>query len=223
MNNKIISTALNAFIYFFCVSSVFAGQMETSLINKNGFYIGADIGVADLMNKESHSVMPESHQLSDIGAVGGIFIGYDYGFNHYLRGALEGFVDATGLNTSIQHASNTYKMKQYYNIGIRVLPEYVFTPFTVGHVILGYVNGRFNINDNGVYGLINTNYNRNGFQVGLGVTTAVRSNIFLRLDALYDAYTSNTNQGVGLTTPTQLYTNRFSQLAGEFAVIYKWC
>lgn len=217
MNNKILSTTLKVLVSFFCVSNiVFAGQV-------NGFYMGADIGAADLMTKESHTVSPESHQLGSIGAVGGGFIGYDYGINENIRFAIEGFAEATNLNTRLQHASSTYKMEQLYNLGIRVLPEYVFTPFTVGHLIFGYVNGRFHINDNGVYGFINTCYNQSGFQTGLGMTTALRNNVFVRLDALYDAYASNTNKGVGLSTPAQFYTNRFSQLAGEFAVIYKFC
>jgi opacity protein-like surface antigen len=224
MNYKMVSIAFACFFSF--TNLTLAAKMPivgTSLITQNGFYIGADVGAADFMDKESHTVTPESHQLGSIGAVGGIFIGYDYGLNNKVRLAVEGFADATDLNTSLQHASNTYKMDQDYNLGLRLLPEYVFTPFTVGHVILGYANGRFHINDNGVYGLINTSYNQSGFQTGLGVTTALKNNIFIRLDALYDTYPSKTNQGVGLTSPTQSYSNRFSQLAGEFSVIYKIC
>jgi opacity protein-like surface antigen len=189
----------------------------------NGFYIGASAGAADFMNKESHSVAPESHQLGSIGAVGGLFGGYDVDLNNWARLGIEGFVEATSLSTSISHAANTYQMNEDYNFGIRLLPEYVFSQATVGHIILGYVNGRFRIQDNGVYGIINTTYHQSGMQTGLGISTALQNNFFIRLDALYDAYASTTNTGTGLTTPTQSYTNRFSQLAGELGILYKFC
>lgn len=134
-------------------------------------------------------------------------------------------MDATGLNTSLSHAPNTYQMNQRYNVGVRVLPEYVFTPYTSGHWIFGYANGRFHINDNGVYGLINTEYNRSGFQTGAGFTTVLRDNLLLRMDGLYNIYSSNISQGIGLATSgqaSQFYTNKFSQLAGEFSLIYKF-
>ncbi len=226
MDNKIFSLILKIAIYFFALSNIaFAlakGEMASSLITQNGFYVGGDMGAADFMDKESHSVNPESHQLGAVGAVGGGVIGYDYGINNNYRVAIEGFIDANNLNANIKHAPSTYKMSQQYNIGVRLLPEYVFTPYTVGHFIVGYANGRFTINDNGVYGFINTSYNQSGFQTGAGLTTVLIKNIFVRLDALYTSFPSSTKQGVGLSTPTQNYTNRFSQLAGEFAVIYKF-
>jgi opacity protein-like surface antigen len=220
MYNKIIATALMTCL---CIVANEASASNTSLITTNGFYVGGALGVADFLNKESHSVEPESHQLGSLGAVGGVLAGYDYGINNWSRVAVEGFVELTDLSTSISHGANTYTMNQDYNLGIRLLPEYVFTPFTVGHLILGYVNGRFHINDNGVYGLVNTTFHQSGFQTGLGLVTTVRENIFVRIDALYDGYGSNTNTGTGIATPTQSYTNRFSQLAGEFALIYKFC
>lgn len=226
MRNKMFAASLIASICLMGATNIACAEsasvMETSVITKNGFYIAGDIGAADLMTKESHSVAPESHQLGSIGAVGGAFVGYDYGFNNRVRFAVEGFIEAANQSASISHGSNTYTMQQDYNLGVRVLPEYVFTPFTVGHIILGYVNGRFHINDNGVYGIINTAYHQSGFQAGAGFTTAVWNNILFRLDALYDAYPSNTSTGVGLTTATQGYTNRFSQFGGEFAVVYKF-
>jgi hypothetical protein len=200
-----------------------ATPLQSSLMTTNGFYVAGAVGAANLMTKESHSVAPESHQLGSLGPVGDIFVGYDYGFNNQVRLAAEGFVEAANQSASISHGANTYKMEQDYNLGVRLLPEYVFTPFTVGHVILGYVNGRFHINDNGVYGVINTTYHQGGFQTGAGFATAIQKNIFIRLDALYDTYPSSTHTGIGLTTPTQSYTNRFSQLAGELALIYKFC
>lgn len=191
----------------------------------NGFYLGADVGVANFMDKEAHIVNPESHKLGAPGAIGGGYVGYDYGINCITRIAIEGFVDATGLQTSIKHSSDSYRMNQRYNVGIRLLPTYLFTPCTMGHLVVGYANGQFQIKDNGVYGLINKTYHKNGFQLGAGFTTALPNNFFLRLDALYNSYRSNTDKGKGLpgaSKPYQIYKNRFSQLAGELSLYYKF-
>lgn len=219
MNNNILKALV--FIGFLGIAT---GSFAA--ITDNGFYVGGDIGAANLTNKESHSTNPESHTLGSMGIIGGGFVGYDYGVNCQSRAALEAFVDATGLNTNLQHASSIYKMKQRYNIGVRVLTEYVFTPCTVGHFIVGYVNGRFRIQDNGVYGYVKSAYRRNGFQLGAGLTTTLTDQMFVRVDALYNSYSSHTSKGaalVGTNYPFQFYKNRFKQLAGELSLIYKFC
>lgn len=191
---------------------------------KNSFYIGIDAGAADLMNKESHSVNPESHNLGVIGPVAGAYAGYDFGIVSQFRAAVEIFLDVTDLQTRIVHDNNTYRMYQYYNTGIRLLPAYVFEPQTTAHLIFGYANGRFKIKDNGVYGLVSDSYNSGGYQVGMGFDTQLQEHFFVRLDALYNSYGSTTKQGTGLTGAgsTQSYTNRFSQLAGELSLYYRF-
>ena len=229
MRNQFFSAL--AFIGFSSVSGVMLASgaitiPTTSALTQNGFYLAADIGAADFMTKESHSVNPESHQLGSMGIIGGGYVGYDFDVSNRFRLAMEGFGDATGLNTNLKHSANIYQMSQNYNLGIRLLPEYVFTPNIVGHIILGYANGNFSIKDNGVYGYINTSYNLSGFQTGIGFTTTLKNNLFVRLDALYDIYSSSTSRGLGLEgsgEPFQYYTNTFSQLAGELSLIYKFC
>lgn len=203
----------------------FAGTMGHNYVPMihNGFYIAGEIGTAGLVDKESHRSLPETHQLGAIGVIGGGYVGYEYSFNNTWGLALEFFADATGLNAAITHTPSTYHHHQSYDLGVRVLPEYTFTPATTGHVILGYTNGKFHIADNGVYGYINTGYNKSGFQTGLGFSTALNDNFLIRVDAIYDIYASQTNVGLGLTTGTiQLYTNTFSTLAGELSLIYKF-
>src|SRR3990167_2261668 len=203
-------------------SMMFAGVAQAAHTD-NGFYLGVDAGAANLMDKESHSVASESHQLAAAGPVFGAYLGYDYGITNTFRLALEAFLDATLMQTSIQHAPNTYNMNQLYNMGIRLLPAYVFTAETTGHFIVGYTNGRFKIKDNGVYGMVNSTYNTCGLQFGFGADTALINNFFVRLDALYDIYNSDTKTGTGLApAASQFYTNRFSQLAGELSVYYKF-
>jgi outer membrane immunogenic protein len=200
------------------------GEIESSLITQPGFYIAGDIGASNLINNESHTVNAETHQLGAVGLVGGGFIGYDFRVLENVMLGLEAFADANALNMDIQHFNNSYKMNSTYNLGVRVLPSYVFTPFTLGHVILGYTNDHFNIRDNGVYGYINSSFNQSGFQGGLGFTTTARKNVFVRLDGIYSIYASKSSTGLGLTTatPYQYYNNQFSTLMGELSLIYKF-
>ncbi len=220
MKNKI----LVAFAASLVLLNVTAVHADNALAMQNGFYVGVDAGAANLMNKESHSGNPESHQLGAFGPVAGVYAGYDYGMTCQYRIAVEAFLDETWSQMQIEHAGNSYKMNQLYHFGARLLPEYVFTSTTFGHIILGYTNGRFNVKDNGVYGFINSSYNTNGFQTGIGFDTVLINNFFIRLDGLYDMYSSNTQYGTGLngTGSAQAYTNRFSQLAGELSIYYKF-
>lgn len=190
--------------------------------NQSGFYVGVDAGATNLMDKESHSVNPESHQLNVIGPTAGILAGYDYGINAFWRIGIEAFANLTQLSADIKHAPDTYQVKQNYNFGLRLLPAYAFTPCTLGYLIFGYANGQFKINDNGVYGIVNNTFHQSGFQTGLGLTIIASKNVQWRLSSIYTAYSSSTTSGIGLTTPTQSYTNRFRQLSGELALIYKF-
>lgn len=209
-------------ILMLTASMLLCGMTGTTFAN-NGFYLGVDAGAANLMDKESHTLNPESHQLGAVNPVLGGYLGYDYGLSNRVRIAAEAFVDHTWMQTSIEHAGNTYKMNQHYNVGLRLLPAYAFAPDTSGHVILGFANGRFKIKDNGVYGTVNSTHNASGWQVGAGLDRALQNNFFVRLDALYDFYNAKTTQGSGLISgTTQLYSNRFSQLAGELSVYYKF-
>ncbi len=220
---------MNIRIYLFGIgllsSTIFAGTMgnENTRLIQNGFYLAGEIGTASLVDKESHSLLPETHQLGSSGIIGGGYLGYEYGISDYCGLSLEFFADATGFNAAITHEPFTYHHNQSHDIGVRVLPEYAFTPETTGHIILGYSNGQFNISDNGVYGYIDNSFTTNGFQTGLGFTTLLRDNFSLRFDAIYDIYASETRSGAGLTAgTTQLYTNAFSTLAGELSLIYKF-
>ena len=188
----------------------------------SGLYIAGDLGAAGLASKESHNFIPETHQLGAAGILGGGYVGYEYWVNNYGL-ALEVFADATGLNSAITHQPYTYQNQQTYDIGVRALPKHAFTPLTTGHIILGYINGRFNIADNGVYGYVNNAFNLSGFQTGVGFTTVVKGNLSLRVDGIYDIYSGQTSYGQGLeSNTTQGYTNTFSTVAGELSLIYKF-
>lgn len=221
--NTVLTAVTGAFLLTSSLSSAGTMGNEDARIIQNGFYVAGEIGVANLGDKESHSLPSETHQLGAFGVIGGGYLGYEYAINDHCGLGLEFFADATGLNAAITHDPSTYQLNQSYDIGVRFVPEYAFTPATAGHIILGYTNGKFNISDNGVYGYIDTSYNTSGFQTGLGYTTRLHNNISLRLDLIYDIYASETSSGTGLIAgTTQLYTNTFSTLAGELSLIYKF-
>src|SRR6185437_12175351 len=109
------------------------------------------------------------------------------------------------------------------NLGLRLLPGYEISPATIAHLILGYSYAQFAIKDNGNYGIVNSQFNKNGFQVGLGAITSVFNNVFIRMDLLYTDYSSQNSNGRTTNTPPtlQVYHNDFASLEGNFAIIYK--
>lgn len=222
LSKSIVFSALFVNAQLLCAGSM--GQ-EISILAKSGFYVGGDIGLSNLIDAESHSVLPESHQLSATGIVGGGLLGYDYAFQDKVILGIEAFINANGLNTAISRSLNiAYKQNSRYNWGVRVLPKYLFTPNTDGHLLLGYTQANFNLNDNGVYGLLNTSFNKSGFQGGLGFTNTLANNLLIRLDALYSIYANNSNIGTGSNLSAsinQVYKNQFSTLEGNVSLIYK--
>lgn len=206
---------------------VSAGSMgpESTILEQSGFYVGGDIGLSNLLDTESHTTLPESHQLSSTGIVGGGLLGYDYALREKIVLGVEGFINANGLNTAISRTTTAYKQNSRYNWGVRVLPKYLFTSNTDGHLLIGYTQAKFNLNDNGVYGLLNTGFNKSGFQGGLGFTNTLKHNLLIRLDALYSIYSKSSNIGTGSNlnaSVNQVYKNQFSTLEGDVSLIYKF-
>jgi hypothetical protein len=217
-------------IFALCLNAqlLFADNVDTkfTLLEHRGFYVGGDIGLANLMDSESHRILPESHQLGATGIIGGVLFGYDYAVAQNWMFGMEGFFNANGLNMMIQRSPYSYKQKSRYNFGFRVLPKYLLTDNTDAHLILGYTTARFNINDNGVYGMLYPgSFNLSGFQGGFGFNTAIMFNLFVRLDAIYASYTSRAYTGIGSNlSPSinQVYYNKFSSLEGTLSLIYKF-
>lgn len=211
---------------FLSSSWVFAGTMgpvQNTILTQDGAYLAGSIGVMNLQDRFNHSYNPEAHQLSSTGILGGGYGGYDYGITDKFRIAVEGFIDAVGANSGISHPPHSMNVSQKYQAGGRLLPEYVFSQDIVGHWIFGYVNGRFDFTDNGVYGNANSNFNTSGFQTGLGFTTIVKNNILVRLDGFYNIFSGQTTTAPS-TNPTnfETYQNTFGNLVGEVSLIYKF-
>lgn len=199
------------------------GDDNLSPIYDNGFYIAGNIGLENLFDNESHTLYPEKHELGSLGILGGGFIGYDYAFGAQTTLALEFFADAIGAQTSIGHTPSRYTMNQQYDIGLRLLPKYRFNEDATAHLILGYVNGHFSIADNGVYGIMSSNFNNSGFQTGFGLTTTLTTHLMTRLDMIYNLYASNTSVGNYITPPArQTYQNQFNTLVGQFSAVIKF-
>lgn len=216
-------------------SSAFSGTMGTESISTSlhGVYIGGTIGASDLQNKTTHYISPEIHHLGGIGIIGGGFLGYDFSFTPKIKMGLEGFANATGLNTAIQHydqttriQTNSEEMNSRYNLGVRILPGYQFTPDTDGHIIIGYSNAKFKHLDNGTYGFLDTDFNKNGFQGGLGCKSNLSyQHVSLRLDMLYTRYSKQNSTGTGLAgsgSAYQYYTDIFSTLEADLSLIYQF-
>ncbi len=212
----------------------FAGTMGSTTNNLfHGFYVGGSIGVSDLQDRAAHSIAPELHHVGGIGITGGGIIGYDFNILEHFNLGVEGFGNATGLNsdilhydqaTGVQDTSETFNNR--YNAGVRVLPGYQYNPTTEGHLIFGFSNASFKNNDNGTYGYLNSSFNSNGFQTGMGWKSSVMNpQSLLRLDVLYTRYSGQNSIGTGLAgsgSAFQYYTDTFSTLEADLSLIYKF-
>ncbi|HVT62247.1 MAG TPA: outer membrane beta-barrel protein [Legionellaceae bacterium] len=206
----------------------FAGTMgNTSIDDYTGFYVGADIGLAGLVNSESSDYPYLSHQMSALGIVGGGLVGYDLSLFNRFKLGFEGFLNANGLNIADRAyypPVSAYTVNASYNGGVRVLPGYELSSNIITHAILGYANAKFNIQDNGDYGYINQEMNKSGFQAGLGWKIGITPALWVRLDALYTIYNTIASTG-GSNNPSyafQVYNNQFNTVEGDLTLLYKF-
>lgn len=218
-----------AVAFFLFSHCVFAGESsQSSCHHYDGFYLGANLGVSSLSDKEStNNPIHDVHYLGAAGIIGGGLLGYDFTLKEQWKLGLEGFINATDITLSDNQnyaPQTSYTVDMYYNTGLRLLPGYEFTPRTIGHLIIGYSYAKFAIKDNGNYGTINTQFQSNGLQLGLGMNTIVFNNFSLRADMLYTLYASQSSKGLTTTTPPsiQVYSNNLSTLEGNLALIYKF-
>lgn len=207
----------------------FAGSMgEQQALPYDGLYVGGDVGVSNLTDRQSTSPSsPATHQLGATGAVGGGVVGYDYRWSDNLNLGVEWFMNGTGLNVAAEQfyaAFPAYTANMRYDLGVRVLPGYELSPGTVGHVLLGYANGKFHIQDNGDFGVVNQSFSKSGFQSGLGIRTPILGGLSIRGDLLYTIYASQTTAGVTTSSPAtvQNYQNSFATLEGNLTLLYKF-
>lgn len=231
---KMITTSLS-FLLLLGYDNAFSGSMglENKGNDDRAFYVGIDMGVSDFQDKTSHTILPETHHLGGLGVVGGGFVGYDFRLMNTLMLGLEGFANATGLNTSIQHyyqttgvQDNSEKISSRYNLGVRLLPGLQLNQEHEGHLIIGYSNASFKHLDNGTYGYLDTGFHQHGLQVGAGwKTNVLNRNTLLRLDVLYTRYASQNSTGLGLPgsgSPYQYYADRLNTLEADLSLIHKF-
>lgn len=209
-------------------NTVFGGSMGAVERDAyDGVYVGADIGVIDLIDKESTLNPSIAHSMSATGITGGLLAGYDYTIVDRIKLGFEGVVNANGVSASdlaLYAPVSSYRINSSYDVGFRFLPGYEINPGTVGHILLGYSNARFHIQDSGDYGFINQTMNKSGFQCGLGAKTLITDHLSLRADALYTQYSNSSNIGASNNSNyfTQVYKNNFAFLEGDLTLIYKF-
>lgn len=234
MRSKMVKIALLTGLT--CISTaVFSGAMgpEKTATHLGAYYIGASLGISDLQDTTSHEVTPETHHLSGLGILGGGFVGYNFNFTPKIYAGLEGFANATGLNSSIKHydqatgiQDHSENIRSRYNLGLRLIPGFQFTPENEGHLIIGYSNASFKHSDNGTYGYLDTTFNQNGFQTGAGWKTQFfNPNMLVRLDVLYTVYSGQLSTGLGLPgsdSALQFYRDEFNTLEADLSLIYQF-
>ncbi len=203
-----------------------AGGMTTEpmqpVSNYDGFYLGGDVGGMGFTSDRHgyNTTADDTRDLGDIDVQGGGLLGYDFTLSNHFKLGLEGFIaDDQIANIFTNNISGAqYQMKLRYNWGVRVLPGYEFSEGTVAHLVLAYSDAYFNESDTGFNTVLaSTNFDKGGFQTGLGVTTPLAGNFFMRVDALYTMYGTHTNTGSTVT-----YRSYLSTMEGDFGITYKF-
>ncbi|NBX84872.1 MAG: hypothetical protein EBQ95_04590 [Gammaproteobacteria bacterium] len=219
-----------------CLSAFVTLSSYAYAYDFKNFYIGGDIGIANLVDKESTGYPNIAyHHLGATGLVGGGLVGYDFSILERFNLGLEWFMNATALNDSAYQfypkpngVSPTYNAHMQYNLGFRGLPGYAFNSTTIGYIVLGYAYGKFNIQDNGDYGFVSSNITESGFQSGAGIKTQIWNNFYIRTDILYTTYTPSNVNGIATNNqgnPGTLsinYSNSFSTLEADVTFMYKF-
>jgi hypothetical protein len=203
--------------------------------NYDGFYIGADVGGGALLASNSWTetvpgvvTQTNSGRRGYAGIVGGGLLGYDFTLYDHFKLGLEGFITADQLpitsyvSSSSVAYSYTSNNKLRYNWGVRAIPGYEFSEGTVAHIILGYSKGYFSYSNTSTYASLSGNYNRNGFQFGMGITTPLFSHVSFGVDAIGTWYGSNTITGTGTSSSTNTWTNKLGTLEGLASLRYKF-
>ena len=228
MNN--IHFSIIAGVLFAANTLVYAGDMGAAPASclDSGFYFGGNVGLLNLNDHESTTSPSDAHQLGAPGVNGGGMLGYDFSFNEQFKIGTEWFMNAVSNSVAAEELYSpyaAYTAKMRYEVGVRVLPRYALTPCTFAHLILGYTDGNFVINDNGNFGFIHKKFSQNGFQTGVGIMTATEFNIplFFRADLIYSNYAAISSYGKTTSqNQEQIYNNNFSTIAGNLALIYQF-
>ena len=127
-------------LLFLSVQSVIAANVDETQFKYDAVYIGADIGVANLVDAQSTTYPTTGHHMSSTGIVGGGLVGVDFSVGRFFKIGLEGFGNANGLQASNlkKHPPyGEYRVRAKYNAGVRILPGYHLSNNTIGHVLLG--------------------------------------------------------------------------------------
>lgn len=196
--------------------------------NSDGFYAGLGIGASSFFDRHSTSVpaipFNSSADLGKIGFIGGGLLGYNWDFPSRFNFGMEVFLNGTTAKASLNDGVDTYTAKSRYNYGFRILPGYKWNCDTVSYVILGVANGNFNTSytDNLRNRSGSTNFNRTGWQVGLGSATNVWCNkLFLRGDIIYTGYGTRNVNGTYIGEPAT-FGHRLSTLDAMISLVYKF-
>lgn len=190
----------------------------------DGFYAGLGIGAEGFFDRQNASVpafgISESSNLGNIGFIGGGLLGYNFAFPDRFNFGMEIFLNGTTAKASVNDTFSSASTKTRYNYGFRILPGYKWNCDTVSYVILGVAGGAFNTSfSDGFTGRSGSNnFNRTGWQVGLGSATNIWCNkLFLRGDIIYTGYGSR-NTGNSFVSAS----NKLSTLDGMVSLVYKF-
>ncbi len=197
-----------------------------------GFYVGAGLGPEATDFKQSSTIVsPGSFNVkntthfSGTGFFGSLFGGYAWNQKQfYLAGEANinmSSLDFQASNDEFIHSSFSethYKMQ--HEVGLSILPGYLFTNTTLFYGRLGYANGNFKISTTDT-SLTNINRNLSGFRYGLGMNQTITQHFSVRMEYSHIDY-QNTSFTVvdGAVTKNTSISPKTDQV--EFGLVYNF-
>lgn len=174
------------------------GEVCVHQLLGQGFYFGGDVGYLAIRSTVSGSLItPAStfHQSAAADGInGGVHGGYVQSFRDRFSLGAEVYWTWNGgkanSNWTSATVNNAYTFKTTNTIGADVLPGYVFMPNIRGYAHLGVIGSKLRTTLS--VPTPSTSYGKRvvGMRVGLGMETAVRDNIGVRVDWTYNFYKS---------------------------------
>jgi opacity protein-like surface antigen len=165
-------------------TTAFASQTTTNK-GAGGFYSGITGGaISGYINAKSATY--DEHDGS-AGVVGSVIAGYNWPVSKKFHLALEA---EYGLSNF--HAENTYTFGPYYEsfklnsfAGVSLLPSVQFRDNVWPYIEVGYIQARTKTDDRGRTTVSRATTWKGGWQLGLGIRTALYKNIYLQFGHSY--------------------------------------
>ncbi|MBU3030913.1 outer membrane protein [Paracoccus marinaquae] len=170
-----------------------------------GGYVGGSIGYGWTSDEDlrvdgaAGSTTPGSLEMD--GAVYGLHTGYRWQNQNWVYG-VEGSVLGGNLDDSLDSNGYTAEQEMKYAVSLKGQLGYLVNPATLVYGSVGVAHGKFDVAYNGAAGMVDSDFSRTGYSLGLGVERKLNDNWSLRGDYEYMNFGDETVRGTAGSSAT---------------------